>query len=132
MIRRPPRSTRTDTLFPYTTLFRSCTTELGYTAIVSGEFAKRNAKVIAVSVDDAESHNKWIEDINDTQNTKVEFPILADEDRKVSTLYDMIHPNASRSEEHTSELQSLMRISYAVFCLKKKKNTKDKHNITYQ
>lgn len=72
-----------------------CTTELGYTAIVSGEFAKRNAKVIAVSVDDAESHRKWIDDINDTQNTTVEFPILADDDRKVSNLYDMIHPNAS-------------------------------------
>lgn len=72
-----------------------CTTELGYTAIVSGEFAKRNVKVLAVSVDDAESHNKWIEDINDTQNTQVNFPILADADRKVSTLYDMIHPNAS-------------------------------------
>jgi alkyl hydroperoxide reductase subunit AhpC len=72
-----------------------CTTELGYTAIVSGEFAKRNAKVIAVSVDDAESHKQWIEDINDTQNTQVNFPILADQDRKVSTLYDMIHPNAS-------------------------------------
>ncbi|MBP6018148.1 MAG: peroxiredoxin [Burkholderiaceae bacterium] len=72
-----------------------CTTELGYTAIVSGEFAKRNAKVIAVSVDDAESHKKWIEDINDTQKTTVNYPILADEDRKVATLYDMIHPNAS-------------------------------------
>ncbi len=72
-----------------------CTTELGYTAIVSGEFAKRNAKVIAVSVDDAESHKKWIDDINDTQKTTVNYPILADEDRKVATLYDMIHPNAS-------------------------------------
>ena len=72
-----------------------CTTELGYTAIVSGDFAKRNVKVIAVSVDDAESHKKWIEDINDTQNTQVNFPILADPDRKVATLYDMIHPNAS-------------------------------------
>jgi len=72
-----------------------CTTELGYTAIVSGEFAKRNVKVIAVSVDDNESHKKWIEDINDTQNTQVNFPILADPDRKVATLYDMIHPNAS-------------------------------------
>ncbi len=72
-----------------------CTTELGYTAIVSGEFAKRNVKVIAVSVDDADSHSKWIEDINDTQNTQVNFPILADPDRKVATLYDMIHPNAS-------------------------------------
>lgn len=72
-----------------------CTTELGYTAIVSGEFAKRNVKVIAVSVDDNESHKKWIEDINETQNTQVNFPILADPDRKVATLYDMIHPNAS-------------------------------------
>jgi len=72
-----------------------CTTELGYTAIVSGEFAKRNVKVIAVSVDDKESHAKWIEDINETQNTEVNFPILADPDRKVATLYDMIHPNAS-------------------------------------
>lgn len=72
-----------------------CTTELGYTAIVSGEFAKRNVKVIAVSVDDVESHRKWIDDINDTQNTQVNFPILADSDRKVATLYDMIHPNAS-------------------------------------
>lgn len=72
-----------------------CTTELGYTAIVSGEFEKRNVKVIAVSVDDSDSHKKWIEDINDTQNTQVNFPILADPDRKVATLYDMIHPNAS-------------------------------------
>jgi len=72
-----------------------CTTELGYTAIVSGEFAKRNVKVLAVSVDDVQSHKEWINDINETQNTKVEFPILADADRKVSTLYDMIHPNAS-------------------------------------
>ncbi|ETF02289.1 peroxidase [Advenella kashmirensis W13003] len=72
-----------------------CTTELGFTAKLKDEFAKRNVKVLAVSVDDADSHNKWIEDINDTQNTTVNFPILADDDRKVSTLYDMIHPNAS-------------------------------------
>ncbi len=72
-----------------------CTTELGYTAKLKDEFAKRNVKVLAVSVDDADSHNKWIEDINDTQSTTVNFPILADDDRKVSTLYDMIHPNAS-------------------------------------
>ncbi len=71
-----------------------CTTELGYTAIVSGEFAKRNVKVLAVSVDDVESHHKWIDDINDTQSTTVNYPILADSDRKVATLYDMIHPNA--------------------------------------
>ena len=72
-----------------------CTTELGYTAIVSGEFAKRNVKVLAVSVDDVESHHAWIDDINDTQSTTVNYPILADADRKVATLYDMIHPNAS-------------------------------------
>ena len=72
-----------------------CTTELGYTAKLADEFAKRNVKVLALSVDGKESHNKWIEDINDTQSTTVNFPILADKDRKVSELYDMIHPNAN-------------------------------------
>lgn len=72
-----------------------CTTELGYTAKLADEFAKRNVKVLALSVDPVESHTKWIDDINDTQGTTVNFPILADEDRKVSELYDMIHPNAS-------------------------------------
>ncbi|NHC61812.1 peroxiredoxin [Paenalcaligenes suwonensis] len=72
-----------------------CTTELGYTAKLADEFAKRGVKVIAVSVDGNESHKEWIADINDTQKTTVNFPILADEDRKVSELYDMIHPNAS-------------------------------------
>jgi alkyl hydroperoxide reductase subunit AhpC len=72
-----------------------CTTELGLTAKLKDEFAKRNVRVIALSVDPVESHKKWIEDINDTQKTRVNFPIIADGDRKVSTLYDMIHPNAS-------------------------------------
>jgi thioredoxin-dependent peroxiredoxin len=72
-----------------------CTTELGYTAKLRAEFEKRGVKAIAVSVDPVESHIKWIDDINDTQKTKVNFPILADADRKVSNLYDMIHPNAS-------------------------------------
>ena len=72
-----------------------CTTELGYTAKLKAEFHKRGVKAIAVSVDPVESHIKWIDDINDTQKTKVNFPILADADRKVSNLYDMIHPNAS-------------------------------------
>ncbi|GGX34881.1 peroxidase [Pigmentiphaga litoralis] len=72
-----------------------CTTELGYTSKLAQEFAKRNVKVLALSVDEAASHQKWIGDINETQNTTVDFPILADADRKVSTLYDMIHPNAS-------------------------------------
>jgi alkyl hydroperoxide reductase subunit AhpC len=74
-----------------------CTTELGYTAKLKSEFGKRNVKVLALSVDPVDSHKGWINDINETQNTKVNFPILADADRKVSTLYDMIHPNASDS-----------------------------------
>jgi len=72
-----------------------CTTELGYTAKLDDEFARRNVKVLALSVDDTDSHVKWIDDINDTQATTVNFPIIADSDRKVSELYDMIHPNAS-------------------------------------
>ena len=72
-----------------------CTTELGYTARLAGEFARRNVRVLALSVDPVGSHRSWIKDIDETQHTRVEFPILADADRKVSTLYDMIHPNAS-------------------------------------
>jgi alkyl hydroperoxide reductase subunit AhpC len=72
-----------------------CTTELGLTAKLRDEFAKRNVKALALSVDPVDSHVGWIDDINDTQNTKVNFPIIADVDRKVSSLYDMIHPNAS-------------------------------------
>lgn len=74
-----------------------CTTELGRTAQLQAEFEKRNTKVLALSVDGVESHKNWIKDINETQNTTVEFPIIADEERKVSELYDMIHPNASES-----------------------------------
>ncbi len=72
-----------------------CTTELGYTAKLKDEFAKRNVKAIALSVDDVESHKGWINDINETQGTTVNFPIIADKDRKVSDLYDFIHPNAN-------------------------------------
>ncbi|GGG76466.1 peroxidase [Parapedobacter pyrenivorans] len=72
-----------------------CTTELGRTAQLNAEFEKRNTKVLAVSVDPIDSHHGWIKDINETQNTNVEFPIIADADRKVAELYDMIHPNAS-------------------------------------
>ncbi len=72
-----------------------CTTELGYTAKLADEFAKRKVKVLALSVDPVDSHQKWIGDIDETQNTRVNFPILADADRKVADLYDMIHPNAS-------------------------------------
>lgn len=72
-----------------------CTTELGLTAKLSDEFAKRNVKVLALSVDELGNHQGWIDDINQTQLANVNFPILADADRTVSTLYDMIHPNAS-------------------------------------
>lgn len=72
-----------------------CTTELGLTASLKDEFAARGVKVIALSVDPVESHQKWILDINETQHTQVNFPILADADRKVSGLYDLIHPNAN-------------------------------------
>ncbi|MBB5192416.1 alkyl hydroperoxide reductase subunit AhpC [Silvimonas terrae] len=71
-----------------------CTTELGYTAKLADEFKKRNVKPLAVSVDPLDSHAKWIEDINETQHTRVNFPIIADADKKVATLYDMIHPNS--------------------------------------
>lgn len=72
-----------------------CTTELGATAKLKAEFAKRKVKVLAVSVDDVDSHMKWVGDIDETQGTKVDFPILGDPDRKVANLYDMIHPNAN-------------------------------------
>jgi len=72
-----------------------CTTELGKTALLNEEFRKRNVKVLAVSVDPLDKHFGWVNDINETQNCNVNFPIIADEDRQVATLYDMIHPNAS-------------------------------------
>ncbi|MEQ6289400.1 peroxiredoxin [Vogesella sp. GCM10023246] len=72
-----------------------CTTELGLTAKLKDDFARRNVKVIALSVDPVASHLEWIKDINETQHTTVNFPIIADADRKVSELYDLIHPNAS-------------------------------------
>ena len=72
-----------------------CTTELGEVARLKPEFDKRNVKVIALSIDDVQSHNGWIGDINETQNTTMNFPILADADKKVSDLYEMIHPNAN-------------------------------------
>ncbi|MFN5648276.1 MAG: peroxiredoxin [Sphingobacteriales bacterium] len=74
-----------------------CTTELGKTALLQEEFRKRNVKVLAVSVDPLDKHKGWINDINETQHVDVQFPIIADEDRNVATLYDMIHPNASET-----------------------------------
>jgi alkyl hydroperoxide reductase subunit AhpC len=72
-----------------------CTTELGKTALLAGEFAKRGVKTIAISVDDLASHNKWVSDIEEVNNVKVNFPIIADPEKKVALFYDMIHPNAS-------------------------------------
>jgi alkyl hydroperoxide reductase subunit AhpC len=71
-----------------------CTTELGYTAKLKEDFEKRGVKVLALSVDSAENHKSWIPDIEETQHTSVKFPIIADVDRKVATLYDMIHPSS--------------------------------------
>ena len=84
-----------------------CTTELGRTASLNEEFEKRNVKVLALSVDPLDKHQGWIQDINETQGVEVNFPIIADEDRKVSDLYDMIHPNASE----TATVRSLFIIS---------------------
>ncbi|SHM73965.1 Alkyl hydroperoxide reductase subunit AhpC (peroxiredoxin) [Cyclobacterium lianum] len=74
-----------------------CTTELGAAAKLKAEFDKRNVKMLALSVDGIDSHKSWINDINETQQTTVNFPIIADEDRKVSQLYDMIHPNSNEN-----------------------------------
>ncbi len=83
-----------------------CTTELGKTALLKSEFEKRNVKVLALSVDPVDKHLSWINDINETQNTTVDFPLIADDDRKVSTLFDFIHPNASA----TATVRSLVII----------------------
>ena len=72
-----------------------CTTELGKTALLNGEFQKRNVKTIAISVDSLESHNKWVPDIEEVNSVKMNFPIIADPEKTVALLYDMIHPNAS-------------------------------------
>ena len=83
-----------------------CTTELGFTSKLKSEFDKRETKVIALSVDGVEDHKNWIKDINETQETEVGFPIIADKDRKISELYDFIHPNASA----TATVRSLLII----------------------
>lgn len=74
-----------------------CTTEMGRTAQLSGEFAKRNVKSLGLSTDTVEEHNKWILDVNETQNTTLEFPIVADAEHNISQLYDMIHPGESET-----------------------------------
>lgn len=74
-----------------------CTTELGKTALLKGEFERRNVKVLALSVDPVDKHKGWINDINETQNVTVDFPIIADADKTIANMYGMIHPNASET-----------------------------------
>src|SRR3546814_10204519 len=107
MIRRPPRSTRTDTLFPYTTLFLSLS---GLHSCASASFRRVCAppRMLATGIAFAERHDEHAAPDDDRARTRA-----------------ALDENRARSEEHTSELQSLMRISYAVFCLKKTTNTKD-------
>ena len=88
-----------------------CTTELGTVAKYKDEFDKRNVKVVALSVNGLSDHGKWIEDINETQKTTVNFPIIADEDRKISSLYDMIHPNA----DDNATVRSVFVIGHTLF-----------------
>jgi alkyl hydroperoxide reductase subunit AhpC len=75
-----------------------CTTELGEVAKLKSQFDKRGVKVLGLSVDPSSAHADWIRDINETQNTEVNFPVIADADKKVSMIYDMVHPNADKSE----------------------------------
>src|SRR3546814_6805705 len=116
MIRRPPRSPRTDTLFPYTTLFRSFmapAAERLAAALAATTFANATVPVIAnVDALPRQHADQWAGTLEAQLTSQVRWR------------------ETVRSEEHTSELQSLMRISYAVFCLKKKKKEKNKHNIT--
>jgi thioredoxin-dependent peroxiredoxin len=84
-----------------------CTTELGKTALLQEEFAKRNVKVLALSVDPLDKHLSWVNDINETQHVTVGFPIIADDERKVALQYDFIHPNASA----TATVRSLIVIA---------------------
>src|SRR3546814_2569082 len=114
MIRRPPRSTRTDTLFPYTTLFRSDRRDDGHVPACQGIQQSRLAGI------------GWPSEHNPNsipQALRRRMRLFSDNLRQES------FEEQCRSEEHTSELQSLMRISYAVFCLKKKKQTDSKHNL---
>src|SRR3546814_7941873 len=110
MIRRPPRSTRTDTLFPYTTLFRSCS---GGTLMLVGEELRRDAAAL------------W-RFVRERSVGRVFLPFVALQ--QMAEAAGEQPQSGGRSEEHTSELQSLMRISYAVFCLKKKKKTNRKQS----
>src|SRR3989475_961259 len=117
-----------------------CTTELGYMAKLKPEFDRRNTKIIGLSIDPVSDHKNWVKDIQETQGTAVNYPMIGDADLNVAKLYDMIHPNASggkRTAADNATIRSVFiigpdrkstrlnsshsQISYAVFCLKKKK-----------
>jgi len=83
-----------------------CTTEIGRAAVLADEFERRNVKRIVLSVDPLEDHEKWMKDVNETQDTRVDYPIVADPTRKIATLYDMIHPN----EDDTATVRSVFVI----------------------
>jgi thioredoxin-dependent peroxiredoxin len=91
-----------------------CTTELGTVAKLKGEFDKRNIKPIGVSVDDVPSHKKWVSDIEETQHTKMNFPVLGDGDKKVAKLYDMIHPEASGGGPRTAVDNATVRSVFLI------------------
>ncbi len=105
-----------------------CTTELGKTALLQKEFEKRNTKVLAVSVDPLDKHHGWTKDINETQNCHVEFPIIADEDKTVATLYGMIHPNASTTGK-VPERRKRSKILYEIYSSTKFVKRLLKYNI---
>src|SRR3546814_9780888 len=129
MIRRPPRSTRTDTLFPYTTLFRS---QFGIQAVIASSFAEifhanaMNNRLLLVVLSEAQVQ-AIMADASQSSTAEVSIDIQAMTVRSHScqAQFTLADRHKHRSEEHTSELQSLMRISYAVFCLKKKNNTQE-------
>lgn len=75
-----------------------CTTELGYVSKIKSEFEKRGVRVVGLSIDPTNAHKDWIQDINETQNTTMNFPVIADHDQKVAQLYDMVHPNADNTQ----------------------------------
>lgn len=91
-----------------------CTTELGYVAKLKPEFDKRNTKVIGLSIDSVESHNRWLKDIEETQGTALNYPLIGDTDLEVAKLYDMIHPNASATTNKTAADNATIRSVFLV------------------
>ncbi len=92
-----------------------CTTELGFVAGLQPEFAKRNCKIIGLSIDSVQDHSEWLEDIEETQGNAVNYPLIGDTDLKVAKLYDMIHPNASgKASERTAAANATIRSVFLI------------------